>query len=472
MIILLTILFPIAAGILCAFLPVPDEKQHLFFTLLLAVTDILALVTLLAGSSISLFPLTGTLCLSFATDTLTRFFLVVACLIYTTAGTYAFDYLHDDKRQQSFFTFWFVSFGAVLAACMAANLVTLYLCFEMATLTSMPLVLHDRTKESVAAALKYLFYSIGGALLGLFAVMVLSHYGVGAFIYGGSLDPAGISGSETLIHIAVFAGIVGFGAKAGMYPLHGWLPAAHPVAPAPASALLSGFIAKAGILAVTRLVYYAAGPDIIRGTWVQSAWIVLAMITVFMGSMMAWQEKILKKRLAYSTVSQLSYIMLSLSLLCTGGLTGALLHIGAHACAKATLFMCAGIFLHIFGSGNIDTLHGVGKRIPSVLWCFTFASLSLIGIPPFGGFSSKWQIAATALKEAPGAFSYLIPVMLLISALLTAGYLLPVVVDGFFPSDKEEGVIEREKVSPLALIPMIVLCAGALLIGLFGGRIM
>ena len=468
---LITILFPILAGVGVSLPKLERRTRNLCYAAVLLVTDALGALSALSGAPLTLFRLTESIPLSFALDSLGRFFLVLVLTLYTLAGVYAFEYLEFDERENAFFAFWFASMGAMLAACMASNLVSLYLCFELATLTSMPLVLHERTKESVNAALKYLFYSIGGALLGLFAVITLCLYGSGDFAYGGFLDAAAVAEHGDLLRAAAFVGVVGFGAKAGMYPLHGWLPTAHPVAPAPASALLSGLIAKAGILAVIRLVYFAAGPDLLRGSWAQTAWLCLAMATVFMGSMMAWREKVLKKRLAYSTVSQLSYIMLSLSLLCDGGLRGALLHAAQHACAKGALFLCAGVFLHVFGTGAVESLRGVGKRLPTVLWSFTLASLSLIGIPPFGGFSSKWQIAVTALRELNAPFSYLAPLMLLLSALLTAGYLLPVVVDGFFPPKGEGEPPEREAVSPLMTVPMLLLCGGALLVGLFGYRL-
>ena len=465
---LLAILFPVAAGIFAATVPMNKQRQKLFVWAALIISDVLGIAAILWGKSIELFSLTDTVALAFSLETGGDFFLCLSLVLYTMAGIYALGYLEHDERSQQFFIFWFVSFGAIIATCMAGNLVSLYLCFEMATLTSMPLVLHDRTKESIAAAKKYLFYSIGGALLGLFAVIVLVPYLGGSFVLGGTLNLAAAQGHECLLHIAVFLGIVGFGAKAGMYPMHGWLPTAHPVAPAPASSLLSGLIAKAGILAVIRLVYYSVGPDFLRGSWVQTAWMCLAMATVFMGSMMAWREKVLKKRLAYSTVSQLSYVMLALSLLCEGGLQGAMLHVLQHACAKGALFLCAGVFLHMFGTGEVETLRGVGKRAPAVLWGFTIASLSLVGIPPFGGFVSKWQIATTALSAAPAPFSWLAPCILLLSALLTAGYLLPVVVDGFFPSGEINGEIRKEKISAQMTIPILLLCCGTLAAGLFG----
>ena len=468
---LLTVLFPILAGIVQVLAPFGRRVRHGFCAAAVVITDALGIFSILRGQPMELFHLTGTIPLAFGLDSVGRFFLVLVMTVYTAATFYAFEYLEHDDREHSFFAFWFTSMGAMIAACSASNLVSLYLCFELATLTSMPLVLHDRTRESTLAALKYLFYSIGGALAGLFAVMTLCYFGSGDFALGGFLAQDVSAANAALLTTATFIGIIGFGAKAGMYPLHGWLPAAHPVAPAPASALLSGIVAKAGILAVIRLVYFSAGPDLIRGTWVQIAWMCLACLTVFMGSMMAWREKVMKKRLAYSTVSQLSYIMLGLSLLCDSGLHGALLHAAAHAVSKSALFLCAGVFIHKLGKRRVEELKGVGRQMPVTMWCFLLASLSLVGIPPFGGFVSKWQLAAAALDSAPGPFPILIPVILLVSALLTAGYLLPVVVNGFFPAGGEELPAEKAEPGPRMLVPMLLLCAAALAVGLFGSAL-
>ena len=448
---LISVLFPIAAGVAVSVPAVSRRLRQALYTAVIVLTDLFGALTILLGRPVTLFRLTGDIALAFSLDEVGRFFLILVLTVYTAATIYAFEYLEHDDRMNQFFGFWFASLGAMTAACLAANLVSLYLCFEMATLTSMPLVLHERTKEATLGALKYLFYSIGGALLGLFAVMTLCYYGSGVFAPGGFLSAEAVTAQGPLLRAAAFVGIVGFGAKAGMYPLHGWLPAAHPVAPAPASALLSGIVAKAGILAVIRLVYYSAGPDLIRGTWVQLAWMILALLTVFMGSMMAYLEKVTKKRLAYSTVSQLSYIMLGLSLLCDGGLHGGLLHAAAHAVSKGTLFLCAGVFIHRLGIHNVSELRGIGRQMPVTLWCFLIAALSLVGIPPLGGFVSKWSIALTALETAPGAFAVLIPVVLLLSALLTAGYLLPIVVNGFFPSGDENLPVQKEEPSVLMI---------------------
>ena len=226
--------------------------------------------------------------------------------------------------------------------------------------------------------------------------------------------------------------ILGFGTKAGMFPLHGWLPTAHPAAPAPASAVLSGIITKMGVLGVIRTVFYCVGADALRGTWVQTAWMILALITVFMGSMLALREDLFKKRLAYSSVSQVSYVLFGLSTLTAAGFEGALLHVLFHSAIKITLFMTAGAVICKTGLTRVSGLQGLGRRMPLVFVLFTVVSLGLIGIPPTGGFISKWFIASGAMA-LPSAFAYIGPAVLLLSAILTAAYLLPVSIRGFLP---------------------------------------
>ena len=481
MLISATILLPVIAGIIISVLRMEDKARHPWYACTILATDILGILAMMSGNSLRLFSFAEGINLYFEIDAIGKFFMVMVMILYTCVIFYAFEYMRMEERENVFFAFFMVSFGALLAVCMAGNLVTMYLCFEMATLTSMPLVLHEMTKDAVNAALKYLFYSIGGALLGLLAVFFVSYYSTEArFVFGGVLDAARASANEKVLLIIIFLGIIGFGTKAGMYPMHGWLPAAHPIAPAPASALLSGIIAKAGVIAIIRLVYFSVGPDFIRGTWVQYAWMTLCMLTIFMGSMMAFREKVTKKRLAYSTISQISYINLGLSLLSLEGLRGGILHVAAHAASKGCLFLCAGVFIYKLGKRRVSELRGIGHLMPITMWCFLIASLSLVGIPPMGGFTSKWHIALAAIGDGMGIYEVAPPVILLISALLTAGYLLPVVVDAFFPGHEEEEHGEHTKKkaeepasgsrepSPLMWVPMIVLCLTALLVGVFG----
>ncbi len=475
MLLILAFLFPVIAGVIASVVRAEYGQRCRYYAVIMILTDVLCVLSILHGGKIVPVQLTDNVNFTFVLDDMGKYVLAAVMLLYTAACFYAFEYMKKEERQNVFFGFYFVSLGAMISVCMAGNLVTLYFCFEMATLSSMPLVLHEMDKAAVAAALKYLFYSIAGALLGLLGTFFLYYYAAdpeAAFVYGGFLDAAKVAGNEKLLLWIIFLSIIGFGTKAGMYPMHGWLPSAHPIAPAPASALLSGIIAKAGVLAIIRVIYYSVGADFIRGTWVQYAWMTLCMLTIFMGSMMAFREKILKKRLAYSTISQISYILLGLSLLSEDGVRGALLHLMSHVASKGCLFLVAGIFICKLGKRNVSELKGVGKQMPVTMWCFTIVSLSLVGIPPMGGFLSKWVIASAAVADGMGVYAFLPPVILLISALLTAGYLLPIVVDAFFPG---EGFVltgpEKAEPSALMTVPLIALCCVALLMGLFGSGI-
>ena len=450
-----------------------DEKKrksvHLFSGAVLAVSAAAALWIAWRGTgSVTLFYLMEDIPVFFQVDALGSVFASFMSIVWVLVAVYSFVYMEHEGNEKRFFGVYLLVYGVLIALDFAGNLVTLYLFYELMTLTSMPMVLHNGSKASIMAALKYLFYSMCGAYLGLFGIFFLYKYcGTLSFVAGGSLNLALAAGNEGILLIAVFAMLIGFGAKAGMFPLHAWLPAAHPVAPSPASAVLSGIIVKAGVLAVIRVVYYTVGADFLRGTWVQAVWMALTLMTVFMGSLLAFREPVFKKRLAYSTVSQISYILFGLSLLTPVAVTGALLHTVFHAFIKCALFLTAGIFIFQCGKSRVEELEGIGKRMPGTLWCYTFASLALIGIPPASGFISKWYLAQGALKAGVGIFGWLGPVVLLISALLTAGYLLPVTMKGFFPGHGEAVSAEKQEAKPGMLFPLAVLAAAAVLLGVF-----
>ena len=263
--------------------------------------------------------------------------------------------------------------------------------FEFMSLITVPLVIHSRTKDSFKAGMKYLGYSVFGAGLGLFGLFFLNYYMAGnlAFTPGGNLDMSLVAGNENLVLSMVLIMVIGFGCKAGMLPLQAWLPTAHPVAPAPASAVLSGLITKAGVLGIIRVCYFMVGMDFLRGSWVQTVLMILSISTVFVGSMLAYKEKLFKKRLAFSTVSQVSYVLFGLFLFTPEGLLGALLQVIFHAVAKNIMFLCAGAIIYKTHKTYVYELKGIGKQMPVVMWCFTLASLSLIDNPPTGVFFSK-----------------------------------------------------------------------------------
>lgn len=478
--------------------PAPDgqkeKKRQLlwgYVTIVLGVSAAFALVAAWSGDrEILLFTLLDTIPIFFHIDAVGRLFVTVVSAIWILSAVYGFVYMRREGNEKRYFGFYLILYGILVAFDFSGNLVTMYLFYELTTLISMPLVLHNGKKESVMAALKYLFYSLCGAYGGLFAIFFLYQYSDSlTFTAGGTLNLTAASGHEGILLIAVMAALLGFGAKAGMVPLHAWLPTAHPVAPSPASAVLSAVIVKSGVLAVVRVVFYIVGADFLRGTWVQYAWMTLALLTVFMGSMLAYREQIFKKRLAYSTVSQVSYIMFGLSLLTQDGFTGAMLHVVVHAVVKCGLFLAAGVFVYSFHYTKVEELIGIGKRMPKMMWCYLLLSLALVGIPPTGGFVSKWYLAQGALQSNAGVYTWLGPVVLLISALLTAGYLLPVAMKGFFPGMGEAEILQdgdteedwetpshrkaakSAEPAPAMLVPLILLAAMAVLLGIFPGSL-
>ncbi|MBQ3912304.1 MAG: proton-conducting membrane transporter [Lachnospiraceae bacterium] len=476
LLILLSILFPILAGVLL-FLIKPlaeDRPRNIYVACALAVSSAITLLCLFtATGSITLWSITENVSIGLHADRLSKIFGTLMSLMFTVVGIYAMGYMEHEEHKNRFFAFYLMVFGVLNGIYLASNLLTMYLFYEMMTLISLPLVLHELTAEAIDAGKKYLYYSIAGAFLSLVAIFLIYTYaGSYNFVGGGIVDASKVAGHENLLLAFVLLAIIGFGCKAGLFPLHDWLPTAHPVAPAPASAVLSGVITKSGVIAIIRVVFYSVGADFIRGTWVQYTWIILTLVTVFLGSMMAYLEKGLKKRLAYSSVSQVSYVLFGLSTLHPLGFLGALLHVIFHSIIKDDLFLVAGAIIHQTGITVVDGLKAIGKRMPLTIWGFTFASLALIGIPPFTGFVSKWFLCSGALDANIGAAGYIGPVVLLVSALLTAGYLLPITIDGFFPGhDFDDSGLTKCEPAPVMLVPILVLSLLALVFGIFPGFI-
>lgn len=466
-------LFPMVCGAACWFLPALDAKKprNIFVTVALSVSLLLTIALCRMGDgAATLFSITDSLPITMQSDMLGRLFSLLIGAMWLIVGIFSYSYMAHEDAQKRFYTFYLLTLGTLLGITFAGTMVTMYLFFELMTLLSVALVLHTMTKESIAAGVKYLIYSIAGAMMGLLGIFFLSQHSTSAvFIAGGSLNPETAASSQTLLLWILLITIVGFGTKAGMFPMHGWLPTAHPAAPAPASALLSGVITKMGVLCIIRILYYVVGADFVRGTWVQTVLLILSLITVFMGSMMAFKVNGLKKRLAYSTISQVSYILFGLFLLNEVAFSGALLHIYFHSFIKNALFICAGAIIVKAGVTNVDELRGIGKRMPVTMWCFTIVSLGLVGVPPLSGFFSKWQLAQGSLSSGIAVISWLGPVVLLVSALLTAAYLLPISINGFFPAkgEKEAAIAYTScEASPSMYIPMIILAALTLLFGL------
>lgn len=420
-----------------------------------------------------LFNLTENLPILFKVDAMSIIFAAVTVIIFLCSGIFSLEYMKHEQKKKRFYVFYLLAFLVLMGLCFAGNLITFYLFFEMLTLASTPLVLHSGSREANMAGLKYLFYSLCGAYMALFGLYFVSKYGnTLTFSEGGVINQELAAGHTGLLLVAAFVMILGFSVKAGMFPMHAWLSAAHPVAPAPASAVLSAVIVKAGVLGIIRVVYYIFGAAFLKGTWVQTAFMVLTLITIFMGSMLAYREPVLKKRLAYSTVSQVSYILFGLSAMDMNSVTGGVLHVIAHGFIKAALFLCAGAIIYMTGKTRVEELKGIGKEMPLLMWCYTIVSLGLIGIPPTGGFISKWYLAMGSLETGIPGFSWIGPVVLLVSALLTAGYLLPITIQGFFPgADYDYKALKKKEPSALMTVPVLILTVLTVFMGLFPGQL-
>lgn len=469
---LIPIFLPILAGLIVGLCkPMKQKNIRNPFVAAVCILNATIMVYFFATGvdNLELFEIVRGIPILFHIDQMAMLFTGLVSFIWVVVAFFAFEYMTHEKKEERFYAFYLMTLGVLMGVGMSGNLVTLYMFYECMTFGSVPLVLHSLSKEAVSAGLKYLFYSIFGASFGLLGIFFLNQYTTTLiFTAGGSLDVTKVAGHEGLLLVFVFLMIIGFGTKAGMFPLHGWLPTAHPVAPAPGSAVLSGIITKAGVLAIIRVVFYIVGAEFIRGTWVQYTWMILALVTVFMGSMLAYKADILKKRLAYSTVSQVSYILFGLSVLNTNGFIGGVLHVLFHSFIKDALFLCAGAIIYRTHITKVSELRGIGKKMPITMWCFAFLSLALVGIPPTSGFVSKWYLAMGAFDQANKVFAYVGPIILLVSALLTAGYLITIVLKGFFPGDDfDYQKFEKTKESPLMTVPILLLTVCAVAFGMF-----
>ncbi|MBQ9324787.1 MAG: proton-conducting membrane transporter [Clostridia bacterium] len=469
MLMLFPVFLPILGAILIACLP--KDRRGLIHACMLGVLSVSACLALAVAlgdeQTLVVWKLTDRISIALQSDALSRIYLVFISLVWLAVGVYSMGYNAHDPALARFDVFYTATYGILMGLSLSENAVTLYMFYEMMTLITLPLVMHTMERDAVSAGIKYLIYSVFGASTALLGIFFMAHYGTTlSFTAGGVLDAEKVAGHESLLVAISFLMMLGFGVKAGMFPMHAWLPTAHPVAPAPASAVLSGVITKMGVLGVIRVVFYLVGVDFLRGTWAQTAFMVLTLITVFMGSLMALREKQLKKRLAYSSVSQVSYVLFGLSTMSPIGFVGAILHIVCHSLIKNTLFMAAGAIIHETGKTQVDDLTGIGKVMPRTMIAFTIVSLGLIGIPPTGGFISKWYLAQGALT-LDSAAAWIGPAILLCSALMTAAYLLVIVIHGFFPGDRD--IVKGKAAGAVMWVPMLVLAVLSVVIGLFPG---
>ena len=469
---LMPIIFSIVAGMFLLLRKEFNKRNSLlvFVGVSFVITTVLTIMSLITmqGQEVILFELAKGLPIILSIDAIGMIFAIVTIIVFLCTCFFSFEYMKHENNEKRYYGYFLIVFGVLIGICFAGNIVTFYLFFELLTLTSMPLVLHTGSREAIMAGLKYLFYSLAGAYMALFGIYFVHKHGVTLSFTNGGVFTGQNEIEVSLFLLVAFFMILGFSVKAGMFPMHAWLPTAHPVAPAPASAALSAVIVKAGVLAIIRIVFQIFGASNLSGTWVQTVFSTLTLVTVFMGSMLAFREPVLKKRLAYSTVSQLSYILFGISIMNIDALSGSILHVISHAFIKAALFLCAGAIIYQTGKTRVEELRGIGKEMPLLMWCYTIVSLGLIGIPPTGGFISKWYLAQGALSSKIQVFSWLGPVVLLVSALLTAGYLLPLTIQGFLPgADYDYENLKKNEPTKWMTIPVMVLTILSVIVGIY-----
>ncbi len=397
--------------------------------------------------------------LNFRVDALGMFFGLLCSGLWIATTIYAIGYMKPEHAKVRFFGFFAICVSSTVGIAFAGNLFTLFIFYEMLTIATYPLVIHEETPEAMMAGRKYLVYTLTGGAAILLAIVITF------FITDGniSLGENGILSLEqgkSILYIIFVLYVAGFGVKAAIMPLHGWLPSAM-VAPTPVTALLHAVaVVKAGAFGIIRVVYNVFGADLVYKLGLGPLLAYVAAITIIGGSIMALLQDNLKKRLAYSTVSQLSYIVLGAALLNVFSITGGIVHLANQAFMKITLFFCAGAIFRRTGKVNISQMEGIGYQMPVTMAAFTIAALAMIGVPPLAGFITKWYLILGSLH----AHEVIFIVVLALSGLLNAAYWLPIIYQAFFYKPNDSPVV-REAHWTL-LVPIVATALGVVALGL------
>ena len=453
-----------------------DEERHFLRTMLNMAGALLKLVLvgwLIRGvyqgrvfeSRLTLAP---GLDLVLSADALSALFVTLSTVLWLVTTVYAIGYLERSPHRSRFFGFFSLCVTATVGLALAGNLMSFVIFYEALTLATYPLVAHRGTPDAAHGARIYLAYTLGGGVL-LFtgAVWLQSLVGPVVFTHGGMLS--GVAGEHSVELVAIFLLLLtGLGVKAALIPLHGWLPQAM-VAPAPVSALLHAVaVVKAGAFGIVRVVYDVYGVVLANSLGLLAVLAVLASVTIIYGSLRALTQDGLKKRLAYSTVSQVSYIALGASIFGPIATIGGVVHLVHQGIMKITLFFCAGNYAETLGVHRVSEMNGVGRRMPWTTLAFTVGALGMIGVPPVAGFVSKWYLGLGAVE----AGSDWVLMILVVSSLLNAAYFFPILFRAWFKEPPARWPGEHisagrlETAAPL-LWPPVVTAALAVAAGLF-----
>jgi multicomponent Na+:H+ antiporter subunit D len=430
----------------------------------------LLLLGLYAGESYHWqLPLLPGLTLSLKVDALAGLFLILSAVLWLLTTLYAIGYLEHSPHRSRFFGFFSLCVSATAGVAMSANLFTFVVFYELLTLATWPLVVHRGTPQALAAGRVYLRYTlISGSVLLLGAVTLHALVGTPEFVPGGYVSDADVAPAWLWAVFVLL--LIGLGVKAALVPLHGWLPRAM-VAPAPVSALLHAVaVVKAGAFGIVRVMFEVFGIEFAADLGMADLLLGLAALTIVYGSWRALFESDLKKRLAFSTVSQVSYVALGVALAGPLGAIGGLIHIVHQGVMKITLFLAAGNYAETLGVHKVSELSGVGRRMPWTTAAFTLGALGMIGFPPLAGFVSKWYLGLGAWE----AEANWVLAVLLVSGLLNAAYFLPLLYRAWFESPPAQWP-QAQRLSRvfethvLLLFPPLVTASLVVLLGVLAG---
>ncbi len=396
-------------------------------------------------------------------DALGMIFALVASFLWLLTSLYSIGYMRslEEHAQTRYFASFAVAISATIGIAFSGNLLTMYLFYEVLSLSTYPLVTHEQNSEARSSGRKYLTYILGTSIGLALPAMLITYATAGTleFTSGGIL--AGKASPELLALLLVLF-LFGF-AKAGLMPFHGWLPAAM-VAPTPVSSFLHGVaVVKAGVFAIFRIIFHILGPETLQTADLSVVITTIASVTLLVASMVALTQDSMKRRLAYSTVGQLSYMVLGAGMLSAIGRLGGVMHLAMHAFGKITLFFCAGAIYVASKKKYISQMDGLGRRMPITFMAFFLGSLSIIGMPPMGGFISKWNLVIGAVDGG----QLVLLLVLLVSSLLNAAYFLPIVYRAFF-ADAPAGEETGYKEAPVfCLVPLCLTALGSCLLFFF-----